>query len=224
MHSGALSVTHQPDPRRGWSIVWKPTLLLLVVLDLLGLALYTRLFYLDSATIVKLRVLRDYGQQGSATIVSSDQIGKVINGYGVTGTLDDGVAEELARHRSELHLDRLDTLSIEAARVPARHHGELSLNGLTTINRPLAQALSRHEGDFRVFNGLTRPNVGQAAALTGLGGNRELDSLREVDDEVAIELSKHQGELHLNRLGTISDRAAEAIAKHRGALVRPSGD
>jgi hypothetical protein len=63
--------------------------------------------------------------------------------------LSTAAAEALARHRGELSLRGLGTLSVDAAQALARHEGELSLPDLTTLPAEAVRAL-RSNGAIRL--------------------------------------------------------------------------
>jgi mono/diheme cytochrome c family protein len=111
-------------------------------------------------------------------------------------TLSTEQAKLLAQDKSgRLLLNRLTTVSPEAAKELARFDGWLSLNGLASLSKETAEALAQHKGPIHL-NGLTK-----------------------LSDESAVALSRHFGELSLNGLSSLSEEAANALAKHTGGRL-----
>jgi hypothetical protein len=116
-----------------------------------------------------------------------------------------------------VNLNRLTTLSDEAARALAQHEGWLSLNGLTTLSDEAAKALAQHQGALHL-NGLATLSVEVARALAQHKGRLSLDGLTTLSDEAAQALAQHKGVLFLEGLTTLSDEQAKALAQHQGLL------
>jgi len=76
-------------------------------------------------------------------------------------------AKELAQHGEEgdfLVLDRVTTLSHEAAKELAKHQGDLWLRGLNKLSDEASQALSQHKRKL-YLDGLTTLSTEAAKAL-----------------------------------------------------------
>ena len=137
-------------------------------------------------------------------------------------TLSVEQAKLLAQGTSgRLQLDRLTTLSPEAAKELARFDGWLSLNGLTSISKETAEAIAQHRGVLHL-NGLTKLSDEAATKLASHFGELSLNGLTSLSDEAAKALANHKGgRLNLNGLTTISTVAAQALATRKGYGVRP---
>jgi len=105
------------------------------------------------------------------------------------------IAASLSKHKGDLDLDGLTTLSDAAAEFLSEHKGDLWLNSLTTLSDAAAESMSKHEGRL------------------------DLDGLTTLSDAAAEYLSKHEGTLYLSRLTTLSDAAAESLSKHKNIDV-----
>jgi len=129
----------------------------------------------------------------------------------------------LSKHKGELNLSGLTSLSEAAAQALAKHKGDLRLTGLTSLSDAAAQALSRLTERTIYLCGLTEVSALQAASLAKTGRDGEgglfLDGLTLLKDEVAFELAKYRGNyLSLANVKKLSDAAAESFANHEGEL------
>ena len=132
-------------------------------------------------------------------------------------TLSVEQARQLAQEKSgRLQLDRLTTLSPEAARELAKFDGWLSLNGLTSFSNESAEALAQHKGPLHL-NGLTKLSDESAAALAHHNGELSLNGLTSLSDEAAKALVRHTGgRLYLNGVTTLSTVAVQALSQRKG--------
>ncbi len=158
--------------------------------------------------------------------------------------LSTAIAAELAKHRgtevskkegpqhridravSVLRIDRLASLTPEAAEALAAHEGVLVLNDLTSLDPEVAAALAKRVGNRKlnrpgtlVLNGLPRISVESAAALAKFSGELVLKGLTELDAATAAALATHKGRLHLTGLTTVSPEVATALGKHPAVLL-----
>jgi hypothetical protein len=165
--------------------------------------------------------------------------------------LSPAIAAELAKHRgtevskkegpqhridravSVLRIDRLASLTPEAAETLAAHEGVLVLNDLTSLDPEVAAALAKRVGNRKlnrpgtlVLNGLTRISVESAAALARFSGELVLKGITELNPATAAALATHKGRLHLMGLTTVSPEVAAALRKHPAVLLprKPASD
>jgi hypothetical protein len=94
----------------------------------------------SSREIIYLEGLTTISSYALAARLSSDERGNNLILDRVTSISNDA-AEALAKHEGGLSLNGLTTLSDEAAKALAKHQGLLDLNGLTTISDEAAAAL-----------------------------------------------------------------------------------
>lgn len=134
-------------------------------------------------------------------------------------TLSVDIAKILSQHRGpELQLNRLESLSVEAATALSRHGGRLRLGGLWELSEASAKALSGHQ-NLVVFDVLTELSPAAAEALS-TGQNRGLifTSIHELTEEVAIALGKGEGNLSLPNLAWLPPEVARGLSHRRGRL------
>jgi hypothetical protein len=131
--------------------------------------------------------------------------------------LSQGKASLLSRYRMDLDLDRLTSLTDEAAGELGAHVGKLSLNGLSDLSADAAEGLANHQGYWRVsLDGLKEIRVKVAAALAKHPGKLTLNGLVELSDRVAEKLVAHEGwAMELNGLAHLSDSAATILASRK---------
>jgi mono/diheme cytochrome c family protein len=137
-------------------------------------------------------------------------------------TLSVEQAKILAQDTSgRLQLDRLTTLTPEAAKELARFDGWLSLNGLTSISKETAETIARHRGVLHL-NGLTKLSDESAMALASHEGELSLNGLTSLSDQAAKALANHKrGRLYLNGVTTISTVAVQALATRKAGGKLP---
>jgi hypothetical protein len=138
-----------------------------------------------------------------------------------------------------LSLDRLTTLSPEAAGALAQYNGCLYLRGLKELSDEVAIALSQHDGDL-VLKGQTSRKINAAKASSKAAkasaqhkrglvaletamagphiGDLYLNDLTGLTSEQAKALSQHNGTLYLNGLTGLTSEQAKALAEHKGSL------
>jgi hypothetical protein len=135
-------------------------------------------------------------------------------------TLSPEAAKELARFNGWLMLDGLTNVSDETAKALASRFGELSLNGLRSLSDDVAKALAAHAKGRLYLNGLSSlsPAAAQALAKRKAGGKFpvRLDGLSSLSPEVAAvlaDLPSGEWEARLPNVETIPDDVAQALAK-----------
>ena len=139
--------------------------------------------------------------------------------YGLT-SLSAVAAESLSKHKGRLFLNGLKSLSDAAAESLSKHKGPLELNGLTSLSDAAAEGLGRHEGSL-YLEGLTSLSDAAAKGLSKHKGDLYLEDLTSLSDSpghvaLAERLSKHRGCLSLWHLWSLSDAAAESLSKFMG--------
>jgi len=139
-------------------------------------------------------------------------------------TLSDAAAAVLAKHKGQIAVQRLVSLSgspghLALAETLAKYKGSryLNLSGLITLCDPAAEALAKHKGTLDI-GGLATLSDAAAKAFAKHNGNLDLGGLTTVSDAAAKALSQHKGDLDLSGLATLSDAAAKALSKHRGEV------
>lgn len=154
----------------------------------------------------------------AAAIEAAKHAGPTLSLNGLS-SLSQQVAEALATHDGELHLNDVRTLDDDAATAIARHPGPLSLNGLNSLtSRLLTQKLLESQKHLSLLN-LTTLSVDAAAMLSEAGGFISL-GLLDLPDDVAATLSLHAGgTLSLPGLVGLTDAAAAALAGRKGDLL-----
>jgi hypothetical protein len=148
-------------------------------------------------------------------------------------------ARALAKLPGNLHLDRLETISAEAAAVLAdRPGGGLTFRGMRSLSPETARALTRTPGSLGL-DGLESVSAEVAEILAPRAGGLSLGGLREVQhpalmdrllkrdglrgvrmlpDEVFAAIAAMQGDRTLDGLTTLSDAQAELLGRHEGKL------
>lgn len=154
------------------------------------------------------------------------------------------IAAELAKHRgtevskkegpqhridravSVLRIDRLDSLTPEAAEALAAHEGVLVLNDLTSLEVEVAASLAKRVGNRKlnrpgtlVLNGLSKISLESATALAKFSGELVLKGITELDAATAAALATHKGRLHLTGLKTLSPETHAALRAHPNLLL-----
>ena len=147
--------------------------------------------------------------------------------YGLT-SLSAVAAESLSKHKGRLLLNGLKSLSDAAAESLSKHKGPLELNGLTSLSDKAAEGLAKHEGSLHL-NGLTDLSDATANGLSNHNGDVYLDALTSLSDSpghvaLAERLSKHRGCLSLYHLTSLSDAAAESLSKFMGRRLDLSSE
>ena len=141
--------------------------------------------------------------------------------YGLT-SLSAVAAESLSKHKGRLLLNGLKSLSDAAAESLSKHKGRLLLNGLKSLSDAAAESLSKHKGPLEL-NGLTSLSDKAAEGLAKHEGSLYLKGLTDLSDATANALSNHNGDVYLDALTSLSDSPghvalAERLSKHRGCL------
>jgi len=117
-------------------------------------------------------------------------------------SLDATVASALIKKRKskdcmyEVTLNRIEHLTVEAARQLAKNKAPLILDGLVEIDDDVADALSKHADYLLSLNGLVEPT-----------------------ESVLGHLSKHAGPIHLNGIQSLSAKGAGSLAKCSGVEI-----
>jgi len=128
------------------------------------------------------------------------------------------LAKKLAHQKGVLYLSSLKSLSDAAAEVLSNHKGGLNLYGLTSLSDSAAEALSKQKGWLNLVS-LTSLSDAAAEALSSHEGDMYLNSLKSLSDAAVVALSKRKGDLDLCGLTNLSDAAVEALSKHKGVLA-----
>lgn len=148
-------------------------------------------------------------------------------------------ARALATLPGNLHLDKLETLSADAAAVLAdRPKGGLTFRGMRSLSPEAARALARTPGALGL-DGLESISAEVAEILAARTGGLSLGRLREVPhpalmdrlvkrdglrgvrtlpDEVIATIAALPGDRTLDGLKTLSDAQAELLGRHEGTL------
>ena len=175
-------------------------------------------FALHSGTTYKLHCLDDWA---AAALLAHRYDNLEANNYLSAEEVEELV--NLGMVRDELDLDRVTTLSADAAHELAEYDGvDLRLNGLTTLSVEVAKELSRCSVGLHL-DGLTTLDVAVADALVKTNGDTcwmSLDGLTCLSQEAAKALARHahstNGEsftwtLSLNGLKTLTVEVAAAL-------------
>ena len=117
-----------------------------------------------------------------------------------------------------LYLNGIKNLDEKTAEALSSVQAHLSLDGLTELSDATAEALSKHRGEL-YLNGLTELSDADSESLSKHDGRLDLSGLTELSDAAAESLSKHDGGLDLRGLTELSDAAAESLSKHDGGLA-----
>jgi serine/threonine protein kinase len=136
-------------------------------------------------------------------------------------TLPEKAADILAKHKGELYLDSLRTLSAEdAKKLTQDREGDLHLSGLQEMTDELAQCLTKKRGAL-VLDGITQLSAPAARSLAieyGRAGLLSLNGLKWLLIDEAKELAEHSGPLSLRGLDDLSIDAAEEFRKHKTSV------
>jgi len=143
-------------------------------------------------------------------------------------TIEDYAACVLARHKGEIWLNGLKSLSDAAARSLSEHKGFLSLNSLEFLSDESVRALAYHGGkiaNLSVLEGLNdaaakfiTAEPAAARKLLAQHGRLDLKGLTSLSDAAAEALSRQKGFLSLSGLKSLSDSSAGALSRHEGFL------
>lgn len=148
-------------------------------------------------------------------------------------------ARALATLPGNLHLDKLETLSADAAAVLAdRPKGGLTFRGMRSLSPEVARALVRTPGPLGL-DGVESVSDEVAELLAARTGGLSVGRLREVPhpalmdrlvkrnglagvrtlpDEVFTTIAAMPGDRTLDGLQTLTDRQAELLGRHEGKL------
>lgn len=153
--------------------------------------------------------------------------------------LSTDAARAIAALPGDLHLDKLETLSAEAAalladrpgggltfrgirslppdvaRALVRTPGSLGLDGLESVSPEVAEILAHRTGGLSV--GRLR-EVSHPALLDRLVKRDGLRGVRTLPDDVFTTIAAMPGDRTLDGLQTLSDRQAELLGRHEGTL------
>lgn len=135
--------------------------------------------------------------------------------------LPEKAADVLAKHKGDLYLDSLRTLSAEDARkLTQDREGDLYLSGLQEMTDELAQCLTKKRGAL-VLDGIKQLSAPAARSLAieyGRAGLLSLNGLKWLLIDEAKELAEHSGPLSLRGLDDLSVDAAEEFGKHKTSV------
>ena len=98
-----------------------------------------------------------------------------------------------------IYASQYSGITEEAAKALAKHRNDLSLNGLTSLSDAAAQALAKYEGRL-YLSGLTSLSDEAAEALANHEGDLYLNGLRSLSDAAVKALAQHEGKVHFAAL------------------------
>jgi hypothetical protein len=129
----------------------------------------------------------------------------------------------LAAFKGSLHLDGLETLSVDVAReLAARKHGTLSIDGLKKLDVATAQALAPFRGQYLWMRGVTTLDAETAKALAAFQGH-ELHVGRPPEPRVR-RLGRRGGVLRVVACGARCGGGSDVRELHLDALAALDGD
>lgn len=150
------------------------------------LAIAEKLAQQSENNVLNLPSLKEIGEE------VAQLFGKVKFGVDLgLDSLDATIASALIKKRKgkysdyKLTLNRIEHLTVEAARLLAKNKAPLTLDGLVEIDDDVADALSKHADYLLSMNGLVEPT-----------------------ESVLGHLSKHAGPIHLNGIQSLSAKGA----------------
>ena len=129
-------------------------------------------------------------------------------------SLSGPAAKQLAKHRGDLAIGRLETLSDEAALELKGHRGQLTLLDTREVSASAIRSLMRG-GTHRLTIGLTNLSDSTARAIATGDGYLALPNLDRLSESAAETLVGFRGELSL-MLSEISPGVAKALADMEG--------
>jgi hypothetical protein len=134
--------------------------------------------------------------------------------------LSDDDASDLAKHRGDLHLSGLRSLTSLplAAKLASGHHSQLHLNGLRQLSPEVAAVLAEYDGGTLHLNGLHELSMCSAQSLARFkASSLSLCGLTEISSEAAAALGQYLGRcLYLDRLRVLTSHSAAGLAQYRG--------
>jgi len=150
--------------------------------------------------------------------------------------IDSDCANAIANHHGKLNLSGVKEISSDSARALSKFKGlELNLSGISRLDYFCCTILDlKHRlildgleilDDFHLLSGC-HLNIRNAKYITPKAalwlalrpGEIHLDSLEELEIEVADNLVKHQGALRLGGLKNVNPNVAQIIASYHGTL------
>lgn len=123
-------------------------------------------------------------------------------------------AKQLAKHRGDLAIGRLETLSDEAALELQAHRGHLTLLDTREVSASAIRSLMRG-GEHRLTIGLMTLSDGAARAIASRDGYLSFPNLDRLSESAAENLVDFRGELSLT-LSEITPGVANALADIKG--------
>lgn len=191
-----------------------------------GMVLLYGLETLDSVPLAQ-KLARQWGElRLGLTELSPEIAAELAKHRGTEVSKKEGPQHRIDRAVSVLRIDRLRSLTPEAAEALAAHEGVLVLNDLATLDPQVAAALAKRVGNRKlnrsgtlVLNGLTRISQKSAAALATFSGELVLKGITDLDPATAAALAAHKGRLHLTGLADASPKVAAALGKHPAVLL-----